>query len=293
MASDSVVGFVGLGNMGCPMVARLVRAGFDVRAFDVSSSAQAKAGEAGAAVVSDLGALASGAAVVILMLPDSDAVSSVLEDERLRRSLDRGVIVVDMGSSEPLRTRDWAGVLAQEGIRFIDAPVSGGVAGAIDGTLTLMVGGTDGEVGEAKRVLSELGRVVRTGAVGSGHAAKALNNLLSATHLLATSEAMEAGRRFGIEEDVLLDVFNHSSGRSGSTEVKWPKFVASASFDSGFALRLMLKDMLIAVRLAEGFGTEVQLGSVAAAIWGQAAGDVDSMADHTEIARWVRNKTSS
>jgi 3-hydroxyisobutyrate dehydrogenase len=136
-------------------------------------------------------------------------------------------------------------------------------------------------------VLAVLGRVRHTGAVGSGHALKALNNLLSATHLLATSEAMVAGQEFGLDPATMLEVFNTSSGRSGSTENKWPNFVLPGGYDSGFGLGLMLKDMKIATDLASAIGRPGRLGSRAVDLWTEARGQLDPGADHTEIARWA------
>src|SRR5690606_36018545 len=147
--------------------------------------------------------------------------------------------------------------------------------------------GDSSVVDEATPVLATLGRVVRAGEIGAGHAVKALNNLLSATHLLITAEAMTAGERFGLEPLVMLDIFNGSSGRSGSTENKFPNFVLPATFDSGFGLRLMLKDMLIATQLEEQVGSVGTLSTSAARIWSRAADELDPDADHTRIAEWV------
>ena len=144
---------------------------------------------------------------------------------------------------------------------MIDAPVSGGVSGAETGRLTVMVGGArQTDLVAARPLLEELGRPVHAGPVGAGHAVKALNNLLSATHLWVTSEAMLAGERFGIDPQVMLSVFNSSSGRSGSTENKWPNFILPGTFNSGFGLRLMLKDMGIAVQLVDQVGGPSALG---------------------------------
>ena len=170
---------------------------------------------------------------------------------------------------------------------MLDAPVSGGVSGAETGKLTIMVGGDAADVAEAKPYLAALGRVVHVGPIGSGHAVKALNNLLSATHLWATSEAMLIGERFGIDPEVMLSVFNSSSGRSGSTENKWPNFILPGTFDSGFGLRLMLKDMGIAVQLADQVGVPEPSGSCALDLWDRASQGLPPTADHTEIARWL------
>ncbi len=262
-----VVGFVGLGNMGGPMTRRLIDAGYHVQAFDVSAEARARAVTAGAAEAVDLAAAADGADAVVLMLPNSDVVASVVDDPAFLRAAGSGLTVIDMSSSEPLRTRELAERLALHGIRVVDAPVSGGVTGAETGKLTIMVGGADADVDRVRPLLEVLGRPVQAGPIGSGHAIKALNNLLSATHLWVTSEVMTAGRRFGLDPEVMLSIFNGSSGRSGSTENKWPNFILPGSYDSGFALRLMLKDMGIAVQLAEQSGAPSRLGTDAVALW--------------------------
>ena len=194
-----------------------------------------------------------------------------------------------MSSSEPLRTRALAAELAARGVRLIDAPVSGGVAGARAGKLTIMAGGDPAALDTVQDVLGLMGNVIRVGPVGAGHALKALNNLLSATHLLATAEAMLIGQRFGLEPALMLQVINGSSGRSGSTENKWPSFVLPGTFDSGFGLGLMVKDMQIATSLARQVGSPHQLGETATTLWAVAAAGLPPGADHTEIARWVRD----
>jgi 3-hydroxyisobutyrate dehydrogenase len=269
------------------MSGRLVEAGYAVVGYDVSEDARHRAASRGVRVTHDLSNVASGAQVLILMLPDSDAVAEVLGDSGFLDKIEPGAIVVDMSSSEPLRTKQLAASLQQLGLKMIDAPVSGGVSGAEKGTLTVMVGGDEPEVAQLGDLLAIFGRVVHAGSVGAGHAVKALNNLLSATHLLATSEAMLAGSRFGVNPQVMLSVFNGSSGRSGSTENKWPNFILTRSFDSGFGLRLMVKDLNIAVRLAEQVGAPVELGTRTLALWSQAAGDLPAGADHTEVAIWL------
>jgi 3-hydroxyisobutyrate dehydrogenase len=190
-----------------------------------------------------------------------------------------------------LRTRLLAERLAKMGVSLVDAPVSGGVAGAVAGTLTVMVGGSDDVVEHVRPVLEHLGNPVHAGPVGAGHAVKALNNLLSATHLLVTSEAMIVGQRFGLDPNVMLSIFNASSGRSGSTQNKWPNFVLTKTYDSGFGLRLMLKDMRIAVQLSEQTGAPSELGADAAELWSRAADALPESADHTEIARWLKDRS--
>jgi 3-hydroxyisobutyrate dehydrogenase-like beta-hydroxyacid dehydrogenase/alkylhydroperoxidase/carboxymuconolactone decarboxylase family protein YurZ len=283
------IGFVGLGNMGLPMAARLVDAGYEVRGFDVSEPARAALEARGGKPTGSAAAAAAGTAAVILMLPDSGVVESVATDPAFIAAVEAAgpATVIDMSSSEPERTRRLAAALASRGVTLVDAPVSGGVMGAVSGKLAVMVGGADEDVRPVEPVLAVLGTIYRAGPVGAGHAVKALNNLMSATHLLVTSEAILAGQRFGLDPQVMLSIFNASSGRSGSTENKWPNYIVPETYDSGFGLRLMLKDMRIATGLAAQQGLTSRLGEEAAALWARAADALPPTADHTEIARWL------
>jgi 3-hydroxyisobutyrate dehydrogenase len=269
------------------MSQRLVAQGYDVVGSDVSETARAQLAATGAQATDHSADAAMGADVVILMLPDSNVVDAVVRDEDFAGALSPSSVVIDMSSSEPQRTKDLSIFLAECGVGFIDAPVSGGVAGAVKGSLTVMVGGDDDTVASVKDVLDTFGRVLHVGPIGSGHAVKALNNLMSATHLLVTCEAILAGQRFGLDAEAMLAVFNISSGRSGSTENKMPNFILPETYNSGFGLRLMLKDMKIAVQLAEQEGVTCELGREAVELWSEAADVLDPKADHTEIARWL------
>jgi 3-hydroxyisobutyrate dehydrogenase len=281
-----VVGFVGLGRMGDPMVRRVAAGGVAVRGYD--TAAGATEGLAGIVTAVDSAAdAAAGAPVVILMLPDSDVVEKVV-DGGLLDALGDGALLVDMSSSEPLRTRALARRVAERGVTLVDAPVSGGVSGARAGTLTIMVGGPVAAAAALTPLLSLLGRVRHVGDVGAGHALKALNNLMSAAHLLASSEAILAGQRFGLDPAVMLDAVNGSSGRSGSTENKWPNYVLPETYDSGFTAGLMVKDIRIALGLAEATGAPSQLAARTVELWGRAVEQLGPGADHTEIVRWLR-----
>ena len=280
------IAVIGLGNMGTPMSRRLLEAGHEVVGFDLDAAARDRLVAAGGRAAASPREAVAGAGLVILMLPNSTVVESVL-DEEFVAALDANALVLDMSSSEPMRTRALAERLAASGVDLIDAPVSGGVRGAEAGTLTIMVGGSPELAERATAVLTVLGRPVHAGPVGAGHAAKALNNLLSATHLWATGEAMTAGERFGIAPATLLAIINGSSGRSGSTENKWPNFILTGRYDSGFAAGLMFKDMRIATDLAHTLGTPTTLSDAAVAAWEQAVADLGAAADHTAVARWI------
>jgi 3-hydroxyisobutyrate dehydrogenase len=283
--TSTAIGFVGLGNMGAVMSARLVAAGFTVHGFDISPTARGALAEAGGLPHDTLGDAVRDATVVILMLPSSDVVEAVVRDPQFTPA---GTTVIDMGSSEPSRTRALAAELGQREITLIDAPVSGGVAGARSGRLTIMVGADQAAVDRLRPVFAPIGDPVSVGGVGAGHAVKALNNLLSATHLLSTAEVMAAGQRFGLDPRVMIDVFNRSSGQSRSTSSKWPDFVLPGTFNSGFALALMVKDMRIALGLAEQVGAADRLSRSVLEIWAAAADALPPTADQTELAAWVQ-----
>ncbi|MEV0385701.1 NAD(P)-dependent oxidoreductase [Nonomuraea sp. NPDC050643] len=287
LRAGAVIGFVGLGNMGGPMAARLAAAGYRVQAYDSSEPARRTA-PGGVTVTGSAAGTGACAGAVVLMLPGSDVVEAVLREGGLLDALAPGATVVDMSSSQPLRTRELAAEAAGRGIRLVDAPVSGGVKGAAEGSLTIMTGGEEHDLARVRPVLDVLGsRILRLGPAGSGHALKALNNLMSATHLLITAEAMLAGERFGLDPETMLAAVNGSSGRSGSTENKWPNFVLPGTFDSGFGLRLMLKDMRIALDLATATGVAPHLARAAVDLWADAAEHLPPFADHTEIVRRV------
>ena len=192
-----------------------------------------------------------------------------------------------MSSAEPVATRALALQLADAAVSLIDAPVSGGVKRAVEGTLAIMAGGEPAAITRCGTVFAALGTVFRTGASGSGHAVKALNNYLSAVALAATAEAMLAGGKFGIDPAVMLQILNHSTGRNTATEQKYPAYVLPRSFNSGFALGLMAKDLRIALGLTEALGTPDSLLSECAALWERAQRQLGFNADNTEIVRYL------
>jgi 3-hydroxyisobutyrate dehydrogenase len=286
-----VVGLVGLGNMGTPMGSHVAAAGASVRAHDVDPAARAAFAAAvpGAEVVGSAAEVASGADTVLLVLPDSGVVEAVVTgDGGLLAALGPDTVLVDMSSSDPTRTVALAAVCAQKGRVLVDAPVSGGVAGARAGTLAVMVGGDTGPVESVRPVLEVMGRPQHVGPTGAGHALKSLNNLMSAAHMLASSEAILIGERFGLDPAVMVDVVNTASGRSTSTEVKWPRDVLPGTFGAGFGIRLMVKDLRIALDLAAATGGPARHAASTLALWEQAAQALPPDADFTEIVRFLR-----
>jgi 3-hydroxyisobutyrate dehydrogenase len=286
------VAFIGLGNMGMPMAKRLAGAGFALAGYDISADIRDELQAIASAEPADSPeAAAANSVAVVLMLPTSSIVRSVLVDTGLLDRLADGTTIIDMSSSEPMVTRELAAMVGARGLKLLDAPVSGGVLGAASGTLTIMAGGDEPDLDAMRPLLEVLGsRIVHAGQTGAGHALKALNNLLSATSMLITSEAMAIGERFGLSPEAMIDAINTSSGRSFSTEVKFPRYVLPETFDSGFGLRLMAKDMRIALSLGEALGVDSRLGLCSTGLWEQAAAELDAAADHTEIARWVMDQ---
>ncbi|HZZ53134.1 MAG TPA: NAD(P)-dependent oxidoreductase [Trebonia sp.] len=285
--APSEVGFVGLGNMGMVMARRLPAAGYQVVGYDASAEIMREiAGVDGFTPAPGITGL--GTDVVMLCLPDSDVVEHVLLTEGLLDSVPAGGMVIDMSSSDPARTRALAARAAEVDVTLIDAPVSGGVSGARAGTLTIMVGGPPEAFDLARPMLAGISpRVVHAGDVGAGHATKALNNLMSSANMLVASEALIAGRRFGLDPAVMLEIINGSTGRSGATENKWPRFVLTEKFDMGFTMRLTVKDIRLALGIERATGTPSSVSEAVLAAWEAALSELPGNPDHTEIARWL------
>ena len=285
------VGFVGIGMMGLPMAKRVAGQGYPVHAFDaVAAAANALSGVSGVQVAKSLAAVGGACEVVILMLPDSKVVNAVLfgEGGGLAAHLKSGAVVIDMSSSSPSATRELGPRLKAQGVDFIDAPVSGGVKRAIDGSLAIMAGGDAAAIARVKPLLLSMGKtIIETGMLGSGHAMKALNNYVSAAGLLAACEALKVGAEFGIAPDKIVAVLNASTGKNNSTENKLMQFIVSGAFNSGFALALMKKDINIATDLAQSVGAKTLLGEVLLDSWAKADAQLGKGADHTEIYRML------
>ena len=282
------IGWIGLGRMGLPMAKRLLATGHDVRAFDISTQAMADFARAGGTVAPSLSAVAAGVEVVITMLPDGAAVRTVMIDHEtpVAPAMAAGGLVIDMSSSAPFDTRRLGAALASHDLALADAPVSGGVVKAIDGTLSIMLGGDLAVTARARPLLQPLSAAIfATGALGSGHAMKALNNFVSAAGLIAACEAVRIGSGFGLNPDVVVDVLNASTGRNNATENKLRQHVLSGRFASGFGLALMTKDVGIAADLALQLGLEAPLSREIAALATRAFKRLGPASDHTEIDR--------
>ena len=284
------VAFIGLGAMGYPMAARLAGAGFPLAVFDVAPGVGKRfCAEFTAQDFASAADAAAGADFVITMLPSSKEVEATLlgagSIPAVVDRLEAGATVIDMSSSEPLRTRILFQTLAGKNLTLVDAPVSGGVKKARDGSLAIMVGGSEASLEHCRPVLESMGtKIFHTGEVGSGHAMKALNNFVSAAGLVATVEALHIGEKFGLDPATMTRVLNASTGKNHTTENKVEQFMLSGAYNSSFGLALMAKDVGIAVRLAEALGAPVRQGSVCSDMWNEAA-EATKGVDHTEMYR--------
>jgi 3-hydroxyisobutyrate dehydrogenase len=289
---SSQIGFIGLGRMGLPMAENLVRAGFRVVGFDMSEAARAAFLEKGGEVGGTVAEVAGEADLLVTMLPNGQIVRSALLDEPgFALGLRPGSIVIDMSSSAPTQTASLAEALSPRGVTLIDAPVSGGVAKAVDGTLAILVGGEADAVERVRPVLGAMGAsIIHTGATGSAHCMKALNNFVSAAGLVAVSEALHVGARFGLKPETIVEALNASTGRNNTTERKALPFMVSEAYNSGFAMNLMAKDIGIAADLAADLGLDMAELALMARLWREASQALGPDADHTAMHRFVGEK---
>ncbi|SMC99770.1 3-hydroxyisobutyrate dehydrogenase [Rhizobium sp. RU36D] len=269
----SVTAFVGLGNMGGPMAANLVKAGHAVRGFDLSEASRDMAAKAGIQVFATLDEAVSGASVVITMLPAGRHVLGVWSE--LVALVSPGTLLIDCSTIDVDSARKAHALAADKGCLSLDAPVSGGIGGAAAATLTFMVGGPDESFARGKPVLEAMGkRIVHCGAAGSGQAAKICNNMILGVTMAAVGEAFVLGEKLGLSHQALFDVASTSSGQCWSINTYCPvpgpvpTSPANNDYKPGFATALMLKDLRLAQEAALASGATTPLGAQAAQLYG-------------------------
>lgn len=247
------IGFIGLGNMGLPMSKNLLKAGYQVVAYDIDNAAMEEVAKFGAEKGLSPKDVAQRCLTVITMLVNSKIVEQVVFGaDGLLEGMGNNSLLIDMGSSDPSSTRKIHKALGEKNARMIDAPVSGGKKGAIDGTLSIMVGGDEAVYKECVPLLETFGKSVNyIGEIGSGHALKSINNFLSALAFIGTAEAMAVAVKAGLDPEVALNVIAASTGRNGAVEDKFPKQILTGKFNLGSALDIYVKDLGIFNRLAE------------------------------------------
>jgi 3-hydroxyisobutyrate dehydrogenase-like beta-hydroxyacid dehydrogenase len=280
------IGFIGVGRMGQPMASRLIAAGHPVIAYDIQGQALSAIANTGAATASSAQEVASRAEIVMTSLPVPAVVEEVVLGQGGIAAGSRVKTFVDLSTTGPRVAKSIAAKLAERGITAIDAPVSGGVAGAVKGTLAVMTSGPK-EVCEALRpTLENIGKFFYIGAEpGMGQMMKLLNNLLSAAATAATSEAVVLGVKAGLDPRVMIDVINAGSGRSTASEDKFPRAILPRSFDFGFAMALMTKDVKLCIDEAEAQGVPMWIGQAVKQVWQYGLAQGGPEQDFTEIIR--------
>lgn len=279
------VAFAGIGNMGWPMAANLVKAGFEVTVADPApGKADRFAAEVGGRAASSAAEAAKGADAIVTIVPTSAQVAQVAE--AVAPALAPGMLFIDMTSGQPGKTREIAAKLAEKGVAMVDCPVSGGVPRAKSGQLAIMAGGEAADLDRAEPVLKAMGTSIhRCGGIGAGQAMKSLNNLVSAGGFLIGVEALLIGQRFGLDAGTMVDVLNESSGMNNSTKLKFKQHVLSRRFESGFSLDLMVKDIGIALEVARETGTPTPYAALCREIWAAAQAMLEPGQDHTGMAK--------
>lgn len=286
-----VIGFVGTGAMGAPMAQNLRKAGYPLVVYDLKDKAMEGLAKAGAEKTFSARELANRSSVVITMLPASpDVEAAVLGPEGVIEGAKSGDIVIDMSSSYPTSTKMICEQLAVKGIRMLDAPVSGGTKGAREGTLAIMVGGEEKDYEECRPILEAMGQnTYYLGKIGAGHTVKALNNLCSACSMVITSEALIVAKKLGLSPEKVIDAINSSSGRSWSSQFKFPTFVLNNTFNSGYSIGLMNKDLEIATRLGRELHVPMFVGAVVQQLYNYAVGRGGGDKCHTAIIKFIED----
>ena len=288
------VAFIGLGNMGGPMAANLVKSGHNVVAFDLVADARRQARADGASIAESAVGSVKGADVVITMLPAGKHVLSVWNE--VVPSMAKGALIIDCSTIDVASAKEAHALAAKHGIASIDAPVSGGTGGAKGATLTFMCGGEDKAFAAAKPVLEKMGKkIVHCGGAGAGQAAKICNNMILGISMIAVSEAFALGEKLGLTHQALFDVASTSSGQCWSLTSYCPvpgpvpTSPANNDYKPGFATALMLKDLTLAQDAATAAGAATPLGKHAQEIYKAFDTTGNGGVDFSGIVRHVRS----
>lgn len=273
------IGFIGLGKMGLPMVENLLAAGHQIKVFDLLAENVLAAEEAGAAAAESIAEAAKGVDTVISMVPEGKHVRAVYEgNEGVFANADPGTLLIDSSTIDVATSRVVSKQALEAGFDMVDAPVSGGVGGAVAGTLTFMVGGSDEAFERASPFLEIMGgKIIHTGGPGNGEAAKICNNMLLAISMIGTSEAFALGRRLGLDDQTLFDVSSVSSGQNWSLTTYCPvpgpvpTSPANNEYKAGFAADMMLKDLRLARAAAADSNIETPLGELSETLYSRLA----------------------
>ena len=295
----AAIGFVGLGNMGGPMAANLIKAGHKLRVLDLSRPAVAKIVEAGAEAAASASDATKGVDAVITMLPAGQHVRGIyLGAEGLIASASRGCLLIDCSTIDVATARDVSAAAEAAGLEMLDAPVSGGVSGAQAATLTFMVGGSEIAFKRAEPILSSMGKaVIHAGGPGNGQAAKICNNMILGITMIAVSEAFTLGEKLGLSHQTLFDIASKSSGQCWSLTSYCPvpgpvpASPANRNYAPGFTTAMMLKDLKLAQEASRMADANTPLGAEAASLYGLFASKGAASLDFSAIVQFLRGKS--
>jgi 3-hydroxyisobutyrate dehydrogenase len=288
------IGFIGLGNMGLPMAQNLIKAGHTVAGFDVNTAATAKFVVGGGRLANSIGEIAADSEAVITMLPSGKEVRAVYLETVLGKAK-RSTLLIDSSTIDVETARAVAREAEIKGMLMLDAPVSGGVAGATAATLTFMVGGPGAAFAKAKPVLEAMGKtVVHAGSAGAGQAAKICNNMILGCSMIAVSEAFALAEKLGLDKQKLFDISSKSSGQCWSMTTYCPvpgpvpASPANRDYAPGFTAAMMLKDLKLAQDAAKAAGATTPLGAEAAALYGRYVEGGGAGRDFSGIVEMIR-----
>ena len=288
------IGFIGVGNMGNPMAANLLKGGFEVTVFDARpETAAAFVAQHGGKAAASLADLARGADAVVTMLPDDKIVRKVMLDGGAAAAMTKGAVLIDMGTCDPTGTRTTAEAMEKLGLHMVDAPVMGGVVFAKDGSLDIMAGGSVELVERVTPLLKTMGQsIVHCGDVGAAHAMKALANYINACALINAIEAMTIGKKFGLDSKMMADALvPMCAGRNHPIQKKIIPQILNRKYATGMALSFIAKDVRIAVNTAHAIGAAVPLGEKVSELWDEAVTKVGATVDQTEVVRYWEEAT--
>ena len=285
---DKHIGFIGLGKMGVPMASRLIEAGYELTVYDVRRESVDLLVAKGAHAAASPAAVGSAATTVLLSLPDPATVRKVALGADGVAAGSKVKTVLDLSTTGATAAREIAAALAAKGIAAVDSPVSGGVAGAVKGTLAVMVACPQALFAELEPMLAHIGRVFFIGErAGMGQTMKLANNLLSATAMAATSEAVVFGVKAGLDPAIMIEVINAGSGRNTASQDKFPKSILPRSFDFGFTTGMMYKDVRLCLEEANAAAVPMPVASAVRDLWRRAFEEIGGERDFTTIAQLV------
>jgi 3-hydroxyisobutyrate dehydrogenase len=294
----SRIAFIGLGNMGAPMARNLIKAGHALTVFDIAKAAVEAAQQAGAAPSASAQACVRGAEAVISMLPASSHVEALyLGSQGLMQAIEAGTLIIDCSTIAPRSAQAVAEAARARGLDMIDAPVSGGTAGAAAGTLTFIVGGPASALDRARPILSAMGKTIfHAGGAGAGQAAKICNNMMLGIQMAGLAEALALGAASGLDPKVLSEIMSKSSGRNWALEVynPWPGVMenvpAARGYAGGFGVDLMLKDLGLAAEAALAARASIPIGELARNLYSLHSASGAGALDFSSILRLVRRE---